>query len=229
MRLTFHGHACFELETAGGKLLIDPWLKDNLLADVGPEDVSPDFIALTHGHFDHLGDAIDIAKRTGAVIVAISELARYCAARGAKTRIMNLGGSAELPFGTLIMTPALHSSSVSGERGAEYVGEAAGFIIKAEGRVLYHAGDTALFGDMRLLGERYGIELALLPIGGAVTMGTADAAYAAALLGATTAVPMHYNVLPALAANPGEFALALEKNAPQCRCVALAPGESMEY
>lgn len=227
MILTYHGHACFSIETEGGRAVIDPWLTGNPLADCSWKDIRAEWIFLTHAHFDHMGDAVAIAKRCGAVIVAVSELAKYCAARGAQTLKINVGGAVELPIGFARFPQAFHSSSIDlPDGGNMYGGEAVGLLLETGGKRVYHAGDTGLFGDMQLIGSRYHLNAALLPIGGSIVMDPEDAAYAAKLLGADTTIPMHYDSFPSIRQDPYKFQKALDAQGQ--RCLVLRPGERFQ-
>ncbi|HVS52528.1 MAG TPA: metal-dependent hydrolase [Opitutaceae bacterium] len=193
MRLTYFGHSCFRVEAAGVRLVFDPWLATNPHGAVDPASVPCDYVLCSHAHDDHISDALPLARAHGATIVAPYELAEYFAAQGAKTIDLMPGGGVDLPWGRIQMTPAIHSSTLElphGENRA--MGVAAGYIIRAENRALYHAGDTALFGDMALIG-RHGLDLALIPIGDFYTMGPDDALEALNLLRPRLAVPMHFN------------------------------------
>ena len=188
---TYYGHACFLLDDGKYKVLCDPFLTGNPKATVQLEDVEADFILITHAHGDHLGDAPEIADRTGAGLVGIPEVLGLCDERvpGLKQHPMNLGGSLTLPFGKVRMTLAQHSSGVPG-------GIACGYVIYMGGLKIYFAGDTALFSDMQLIGKKDDLDYAILPVGDNYTMGLEDAAMAAQLLNARHIIPVHYNTWP---------------------------------
>ena len=195
---TYYGHACFLLSDGEYKILFDPFLSGNPQAVIEPYDVKTDYILITHAHDDHLGDAPEIAAHTGAEIIAIPEILSLCASRvnrAIKGRGMNLGGTLQLPFGQVRMVPALHSSGVAG-------GVACGFVISIFGKNIYFAGDTALFSDMKLIGEYDPIDYAILPIGDNYTMGPADVGKAVKLLGAKHLIPIHYNTWKVIEQNP---------------------------
>jgi len=205
MRLTYHGHSCFTVETAGARLIIDPFITGNPAARVTADEIACDYILISHGHEDHTGDALALAQRCGATIIANFEIAEYYAAKGAKTHGMNPGGAYAFPFGRVKLTLAHHTSSLEAGLNPIYLGVACGMLIQADGKTLYHAGDTALFLDMQLIG-RAGIDLALIPIGDNFTMGPDDAVTALDFLRPKVAVPMHYNTWPLIAQDAAAFA-----------------------
>jgi len=226
MKIQYLGHATFLVTTAKAKILIDPFLTGNPMAATTAEKVAADLILVSHGHGDHYGDAVAIAKRTGATIVAPYELALHAEAQGAKVHPMGCGGGKDFAFGRVQLTIAHHSSSV--EEGGKAVSIAApvGFLIQADGKTIYFAGDTALTMDMELLGRRNRIDLALVPIGDNFTMGPSDAAEAVRMLKAKKAVPMHYNTFELIEVDPGIFKKEAEKHG--CQVSVLKPGESIE-
>jgi L-ascorbate metabolism protein UlaG (beta-lactamase superfamily) len=227
MKATFLGHSTVYLEATTTKILIDPFLTGNPKAAAKADDLDPDFIVLTHGHTDHIADALPIAKRTGATIIATFELATWLGDQGAKVSAQNHGGWCKYPFGAVKFTQAIHSSSVTDQNGVPiYLGEPAGAIIQVEGKTVFHAGDTALFSDLKLIGDDVAIDLAFLPIGENFTMGPKDAAKAVEFLHPKAVVPIHYGTLPPLFGDPKEFAnLAEGKGA---KIAILQPGESIE-
>jgi L-ascorbate metabolism protein UlaG (beta-lactamase superfamily) len=198
MRVTFHGHACFLVETSGARVLLDPYFTGNPRAVRRADEIACDYVVVSHGHDDHSGDALPIALRTGATIIANFELAEYFAARGAGTHGLNPGGGHTFPFGRVKLTLAHHSSSLEAGLQPIYLGSPCGIVLQADGRTLYHAGDTAVFLDMQLIG-RGGLDLALLPIGDNYTMGPDDALLALDFLRPRLAVPMHYDTWPVIA------------------------------
>lgn len=227
MNITFLGHAGFYL-VGSSRVLIDPFLTGNPLAKHKPEDLQPDLILLSHGHGDHMGDAESIARNSGALVVGVHEMACYLGARGIKTHGMHIGGSRSFDGVTVKLTPAWHGSSVPGRDGESlYLGTPAGFIVQMDGKTVYHAGDTGLFGDMALLGRRYTIDVALLPIGDNYTMGPDDALEAVNLLRPRLVIPMHYNTFPLIEQDAHAFAARVTGQTGVAVQV-LVPGASVE-
>ena len=198
MQLRFLGHSCFQLSFKNTTLLFDPFLRDNPHQVLQPEKTLCDFILVSHAHHDHLGDAIELAKNNAAPIITTFEVANLCESSGCETIPMHIGGKRNFSFGYVRVTNALHGSGIAG-------GHACGFIVKFFAKTIYFAGDTGLFGDMRLLGELEKIDYALLPIGDNFTMGPHDAALAAKLLQAAHIIPMHYNTWPVIAQDADAF------------------------
>ena len=220
MKFTFYGHACFLLDTGKEKLLFDPFLSGNDLAAIKADQVESDYILLSHAHADHFGDAPSIAERTGAKVIAIPEIIGQFPKTVTNFQPMNLGGTYETSFGSVKMVTAMHSSGVPG-------GIAAGFIIKFnEGITVYYSGDTALFGDMKLFGELFDIDYAVLPIGDNYTMGPEDTVKAARFLKAKTIIPVHYNTWPIIAQNPKYLKERAAKENVSIKMIN--PGESVE-
>ena len=209
---TWHGHSCYLFDFDGTKVLIDPFLSESPTADVKPDEVETDFILLTHGHGDHMGDAIDIAKRTGAMVVAPYELASYCGAQGLEVHPMHIGGGHDFPFGRVQLTIAHHGSALVEDDGRTiYLGNPCGFLFKVQGKCIYFAGDTGLFLDMKLIGDRNRLDLAILPIGDNFTMGIEDAVTAAEYLKPKVVIPMHYGTWELIDVDPQLFVDGVEK------------------
>lgn len=226
LRITFHGHACFSLSDDKYHVLIDPFISGNPLSDLRAEEVAPTHILLTHGHGDHLGDAIEISKRTKALIIAPNELAVYCQMKGAHVHNMHIGGSRRFDFGWVKLVPAWHGSAAIEGSNIIYTGNPCGFVVEMRGKYVYHAGDTGLFKDMELIGEMYDLDCALLPIGDNFVMGPGDALRAAKMLRAGLTIPMHYNTFPVIEQDPQQYVLKLKEEALNGK--ALNPGESVE-
>ncbi len=226
-RLTWHGHACFEYETEEGKLLIDPFLSGNPKADVGPADIENiDAILVSHGHGDHWGDTVDIARRTGAMVVAAYELAALAEEKGCRSHGLACGGGRRFDFGHVKLVPAAHGSMT--EADPKYSTNPCGLVVTAEGKVLYHAGDTALTADIRLLGELYDLDAACLPIGDNFTMGPDDALKAVEFLHPGLVVPMHYDTFDLIAQDAQGWKRRVESGT-RSKCAVLEPGQSVEF
>lgn len=225
-RITWLGHATVLLQTAKGtNILIDPFIVQNPKYPKDFELPSKiDYILLTHGHGDHISDVVPVAERHGAKVVAIYELAAYVASKGvAETVGMNLGGTVNLDGVTATMVDAKHSAGAQDEKGTHYVGVATGFVIKLpDGPTIYAAGDTAVFGDMKLIGELYRPTVAMLPIGGHFTMGPTEAALAVKLIEPEVVLPLHFGTFPMLTGTPQELA---ELVGPKVKVVDWSPGE----
>ncbi len=225
MKVTWLGHSAFLIE-GKDKVLVDPFLSGNPKAARKPEEVDCDVICVTHGHFDHLGDAVAIARRTGAVIACIAEMASYVERCEAKAVGFNLGGTACVKDTKVTMVPAFHSSSI-GAPGLEFSAAMAVGVVIDSGKVVYHAGDTSVFGDMKLIGQMYKPDLALLPIGGFFTMDPKGAALATSLIAPKTVIPMHYGTWPPIEQDPKAFEREVKKVS-KAKVVILKPGESAD-
>lgn len=214
MKAKYHGHSVISIQTESGvELLIDPFINGNPLTDISVDEVNPDVIIVTHAHGDHLGDTVEIAKRTNALVISTVEIVNYLNSQGVKRlHGMQPGGAFNFDFGQIKLTPAIHGSSIE-INGLPYtLGLSTGAIIQADHHTIYHLGDTALFFDLQIIGEAHTIDLAFIPIGDNYTMGPEDALIAAKWLNAKTVVPIHYNTMPEIEQDPQEFIDGLEES-----------------
>ncbi|MBA4495254.1 metal-dependent hydrolase [Paenactinomyces guangxiensis] len=226
MKITFHGQSCFEIEHENHRLVIDPFLTGNPVAKAKPGDIKADYILLTHGHGDHVGDTVGIAKNNNATVIAPFELATWLEWQGVKAYGMSTGGGYSFDFGHVKYTQAFHGSGfVTEDREILYLGPASGILLTLGDKTIYHAGDTALFSDMKLIGMNKKIDLACLPIGDNFTMGPEDALIAAEWVGAKQVIPMHYNTFPVIAQDGHAFAKELEEKG--IKGTVLEAGESI--
>lgn len=223
MKLTFHGHSVFEINTGSHNLIIDPFLKGNPQADINPEDIKVDYIILSHAHSDHLGDTVEIAKKNDATIIAVNELSNMLTSKGCKAHFMHIGGCYNFPFGTVKLTIAHHGSS---DNDGNYMGEPAGIIVGSKNKYVYHAGDTGLFLDMKLIGEMNKLDAVLLPIGDNFTMGIDDAVKSAEFLNSPLVIPMHYNTWDLIKADVHDFRRKIESIGKKCQI--MKPGETID-
>ncbi len=225
VKATFLGHSAVSLEAEGKTLLIDPFLTGNPLAAAKATALSPDAIYVTHGHDDHVGDAIEIAKRTGCLVVACFELATYCQRRGAKnTHAMHIGGRKDFGWFRIKLTPALHGSAKMDDPPF-YTGTPTGGLVDIGGATVLHTGDTGLSMEMELIGRLQKVDLAFLPIGDNFTMGVDDAVEAVRMIRPKRVVPIHYNTWGPISADPEEFRRKVGELA---EVAILKPGESIE-
>lgn len=225
-RLTWYGHAALGIETGGYRLLIDPFFSGNPAAAISAEQATADYILVSHGHGDHVGDTVAIAKRSGATVISNFEIVNWLSAQGVeKVHPQHLGGGYRHPFGYLKLTFAIHGSALP---DGSYGGNPCGFLLTTnDGRKIYTAQDTGLFGDMKLIGEE-GLDVAVIPIGDNFTMGPADALRAVKLLNPKVVVPIHYNTWPLIAQDVQAWAREVEKET-ETRVTILKPGESLEF
>jgi L-ascorbate metabolism protein UlaG (beta-lactamase superfamily) len=221
--VTWLGHAAFSLDMDGVKVLIDPFLFGNPLSPISADEVEADYIVITHGHGDHVGDSVAISKRTGAPTISNVEVSKWLSGQGVQdAKGMNTGGGGEFEFGRLELTIAFHSSSLP---DGSYGGMPNGVILTSkDGKRFYHPGDTALFGDMRLIGDK-GIDFTALPIGGWYTMGPQDALRAVELIRPKAVMPMHYSTFPAIQVDAAAWAEEVRQKT-SVQVVVLKPGEA---
>lgn len=228
MKVTYLGHSCALVEAGGKRVIIDPFLNGNPKAALKPEDVKVDAILITHGHGDHIGDAVEIAQNNeGCVIVAPFEVAMYLASKGANVHPMHIGGAHTFEFGRVKLTQAFHGSGIQVGDG-QFIsgGMPSGILLTMEGKTLYHAGDTGLFGDMKWIGELNKIDIAMLPIGDNFTMGPEDARLAASWIKAGVTVPIHYDTFGLIEQDGPGWAQSLSEYG--LKGQALEPGQSTE-
>lgn len=222
-RITWLGHSCFEILSGAHTLLIDPFLTGNPQATRAPADLQPQFILVTHGHGDHIGDTIEIARAAGATVICNFEISEWLSRQGVTVHGMQMGGEFGFPFGRVKMTQAFHGSVLP---DGSYGGNPAGFVLKLPEHTLYFAGDTALFSDMQLIGEE-GLDLAVLPIGDNYTMGPADAVRATQFLKPAHVIPCHVNTWPVIAQDVDSWAQQIRSRT-AAQPVVLLPGGSFE-
>ncbi len=224
MKLRYFSHSAFQITcNSGKKILIDPFLDDNPTSPVKSDEVDADYIILSHAHGDHMGDALKIGKRCNSRFICVNELANYIKSKDLDAHNMHIGGGYNFDFGRVKFTIAHHGSQTP---DGKYAGEPAGIILNIDDKCIYHTGDTALFYDMKLIGEMNNVNYMLLPIGDNFTMGIADAVKAAELVNPQTVIPMHYNTFPVIKADPDEFKRKAE--AKGLKCKVMEYGEEIE-
>ncbi|HIH35620.1 MAG TPA: metal-dependent hydrolase [Methanosphaera sp.] len=232
MKIEYLGHSAFQITTEEGmKILIDPFISGNPACITPVETLNPDVILVTHGHVDHFGDALEIANNSGATVIATHEIATFVQKQGLNAIGMNIGGSVSInDLISVTMTDARHSSGMDFLENMEEGGVATGFVITLEnGKKIYHAGDTGLFGDMKMvIGDIYKPDISLLPIGDKFTMGIEDAAVAASWLQSRIVIPMHYNTFEEIEQDSNLFAKYVEEESIGTVTVVLLPGEEYE-
>lgn len=236
MQIKYHGHSCFEISDGEATLLVDPFLKPNNPTAVhSADEVDATHVLLTHGHADHIADAVAVCQRTGAPAVAMVEVASWLGEQGVEeTFDPNLGGTVEFDWGWVKLVQAFHTNTMPGSADAPFspthgtpVGQAAGLVISIGGKTIYVTGDTCLFGDMELIARRTPVDIAIMPIGGHYTMDRHDAAYAAGLIGAATVIPCHFDTFPPIETDAEAFKADVELES-SSEVVILAPGETHE-
>lgn len=221
-KVIYHGHSFLEIHIDEHTIYIDPFIEGNPLCDIKVEDAKCNYIILTHAHGDHIGSTEVIAEKNDSMIIATFELADHLSAKDLKIHHMNIGGSYVFPFGKVKLTLAHHSSSTP---EGLYAGDPAGILITFNDKTIFHAGDTALFYDMKLIGEMNKIDYAFLPIGDNFTMGIDDAVKAAEFLNAKNVIPVHYNTFDVIKADANEFKKKIESIG-KC-CIIMKPGEKL--
>ena len=225
LTLTWHGHACFTIEAEGCRVIIDPFLTGNPAADIGLDQLAKiDAVLLSHGHGDHLGDALAIAARDRPTVVTTYELATFCETQGAAVHKMHIGGSHAFPWGRVKLVPAFHGGGIDSDDAGRYPVTPCGLVVTIGGKTVYHTGDTALTTEMQLLEGR--VDVMLLPIGDNYTMGIDDAVRAVDFVKPQIAIPMHYNTWDVIKADPQEFR---RKVGGRADVVVLQPGQSLKH
>jgi L-ascorbate metabolism protein UlaG (beta-lactamase superfamily) len=223
IKITWYSHACFLIETDKARLLVDPFMTDNPLCPVKADAVQADYIFISHGHGDHVGDSVSIAKRTGAMVVSNYEIQNWMVAQGVENaHPLHIGGGFDWPWGRVKLTIAHHGSALP---DGSYGGNPAGFLFYIEGKKIYHACDTGLFYDMKLIGEE-GIDLAILPIGDNFTMGPDDALRAVKLIEPARVIPIHYNTFEVIKQDPQAWAVRVQQETP-AKVTVMQPGETI--
>ncbi len=227
LSLTFIGHSAFAMSDGTQTLLVDPFITGNPVATVSADSFTPNTILLTHAHNDHVGDTVAIAMRSESHVIALFELANWLESKGVtKTTGGNMGGTIAFDGGTVKFTPAWHTSSYQDEQGIHAITPPAGLVVRFGGKTIYFAGDTSLFSDMKLIGEE-GLDIAIIPIGDAFTMGPTDAQRAVEFLSSKLVIPCHFNTFPPIAQDAGLFKREIEERT-GVRCEPMQPGETID-
>ena len=225
-KILYLGHATFVIINDFGNIAIDPFFTGNPLNPMKVEDCKAKYILVTHGHGDHLGDTVEIAKHNDSTVVAIYEVANFLGKKGVKNLVpMNIGGTVKFDKFSVKMVQAIHSSSIEVEGDLIYGGNPAGFVVKLEDLTIYHAGDTALFSDMSLIGSQFSLDFAFLPVGGHFTMDIDDALMAVKMLHPKYVIPMHYNTWDIIKTDVKKFKEMVDKET-RSKCLILQPGEA---
>ena len=226
MRIQYLGHSVLMVETLGTRLILDPFIKGNPQCPISVDELPKvNYVLVSHGHSDHIGDTIEIAKRDDAVVISNFEICNYLESKGVKTRPMYIGGKVPFEFGNVKLTPAFHGSSISDDSGTIYAGMPVGFLLESNGKKLYHAGDTGLTVEMQLLKDE-SIDVAFLPIGGNFVMDVADAIRATSFIMPKKVVPIHYNTWDIIKADANKFSDGVKSM--NVECLILKPGEWIE-
>jgi L-ascorbate metabolism protein UlaG (beta-lactamase superfamily) len=223
MKIKYHGHSFVQIENEKHSILIDPFVSGNPMTKTKVEELKCDYVILTHGHGDHTSDAITVAQKNKAMIISSFEIANYAESHKVKAHPLGIGGGYNFSFGRVKLTIAHHSSSFS---DGSYAGNPAGVIVTMDGKTIYHAGDTGLFYDMKLIGEMNKIDVAFLPIGDNFTMGVDDAVKATEFINAGITVPIHYNTFDIIHINPEDFKKKVESIGKKCKIIGI--GDSIE-
>jgi L-ascorbate metabolism protein UlaG (beta-lactamase superfamily) len=222
INIEYLGHSAFIIKNESYSVIIDPFLTGNPNASLSADKVTVNDILVTHGHGDHLGDAVEISKKTGAKITAVFEIANYCSKKGANAQGINLGGKIKFSWGWALWLPASHTSSFP---DGSYAGCPASILLEMNGIKIYHAGDTGLHMDLKMVGEIYKPDVSILPIGGHFTMGIDEAVIAAKWLNSKTIIPMHYDTFEPIQVNANEFKEKVESQT-NSKCVIFSVGSN---